>query len=153
MGKANGVKVKVIAGESFGIKSEVRTRTPTFYLVFNLDGVENGAVADETIQEVPAGWTTFVYILEGKVNFSGKTVNAHHTAVFADGDCIKFSNVNRGNSRFVLISGQPIGEPIVQHGPFVMNTENEIRQAFMDYRNGQNGFEKVKTWKSEHGNN
>jgi len=143
----NGVKVKVIAGESFGVKSEVRTRTPTYYLDFEL--AEN---SEETVQEVPEGWTTFVYVLEGKVDFSGKTVKAHHTAVFGGGDCIKFSNADTGTSRFVMISGEPIGEPIVQHGPFVMNTEEEIEQAITDYQRGQNGFEKVKTWRSDHGN-
>jgi len=143
----NGVKVKVIAGESFGVKSEVRTRTPTYYLDFEL--AEN---SEETVQEVPEGWTTFVYVLEGKVDFSGKTVKAHHTAVFGGGDCINFSNADTGTSRFVMISGEPIGEPIVQHGPFVMNTEEEIEQAITDYQRGQNGFEKVRTWRSDHGN-
>ena len=38
--------------------------------------------------------------------------------------------------KFLLIAGKPIGEPIVQHGPFVMNTNEEIRQAFLDYQNG-----------------
>ena len=143
----NGVKVKVIAGKSFGVSSEVRTRTPTYYLDFEL--AEN---SEETVQEVPEGWTTFVYILEGRVNFSGETVKAHHTAVFGGGDCIKFSNAGTQSSRFIMISGEPIGEPIVQHGPFVMNTEEEIEQAITDYQRGQNGFEKVRTWKSDHGN-
>ena len=143
----NGVKVKVIAGKSFGVISEVRTRTPTYYLDFEL--AKN---SEETVQEVPEGWTTFVYILEGEVNFSGETVKAHHTAVFGGGDCIKFSNADTRSSRFIMISGEPIGEPIVQHGPFVMNTEEEIEQAITDYQRGQNGFEKVRTWKSDHGN-
>jgi len=49
---------------------------------------------------------------------------------------------------FVVIAGKPLREPIVQHGPFVMNTESEIEQAFSDFRNGKNGFENAATWKS-----
>merc|ERR1711976_584262 len=86
--KKDGVKVKVIAGESFGVKSQVRTRTPTYYLDFNLDKTSKNDVT----QQVPLGWTTFVYVFEGKINFGGKIVNAHHTVVFEDGECIKFSN-------------------------------------------------------------
>ncbi len=51
----------------------------------------------------------------------------------------------------MLISGQPIGEPIVQHGPFVMNTQEEIQQAISDYRNAANGFEKARKWRSKNG--
>jgi redox-sensitive bicupin YhaK (pirin superfamily) len=54
--------------------------------------------------------------------------------------------------RFVLISGKPIGEPIVQYGPFVMNTQEEIQQAISDYRNAANGFEKARSWRSKMGN-
>ena len=45
-----------------------------------------------------------------------------------------------------------VGEKVVQHGPFVMNTRQEIEQAFEDYQLGKNGFEKIKTWKSIEGN-
>ncbi len=57
---------------------------------------------------------------------------------------------NRGLS-LVLVSGQPIREPIVQHGPFVMNTREEIQKAFIDYQSGRNGFENAVVWESEIG--
>ncbi len=53
--------------------------------------------------------------------------------------------------RFVVIGGKPLGEPIVQHGPFVMNTRSEIMQAMMDYQSGSNGFEKAAAFESEIG--
>lgn len=46
------------------------------------------------------------------------------------------------------VSGEPLGEPVVQHGPFVMNTQQEIEQATLDFHKGQNGFENAKHWKS-----
>ena len=52
-------------------------------------------------------------------------------------------------ARFVVISGKPIGETIVQHGPFVMNTEQEILEAIADYQLGRNGFERALSWVSD----
>ena len=48
---------------------------------------------------------------------------------------------------FEISAGQRLNEPIVQHGPFVMNTQQEIEQAFSDYRNARNGFEPLAKWK------
>ena len=66
----------------------------------------------------------------------------------SQGDSLKFSNKSKSRLNFVLIAGKPLKEPIVQHGPFVMNTKEEIEQTFNDYRCAKNGFENIKTWKS-----
>jgi len=148
----NGVTVKVIAGESMGVKSMVRTRTPTYYLDFKLAPSKDKACLP-FIQYIPSGWTTFAYVLEGKVSFGDRIISAHHTAVFSsEEDKIEFKNPSEVTAHFVLISGEPINEPIFQHGPFVMNSEKEIREAIFDYQNCQNGFEHARTWKSEEGN-
>ena len=148
----NGVTVKVIAGESMGVKSMVRTRTPTYYLDFKL-APSNDKHCLPLIQYIPSGWTTFAYVLEGSVSFGDHTIHAHHTAVFSsEEDKIEFKNPSKESAHFVLISGEPINEPIFQHGPFVMNSEKEIREAISDYQNCQNGFEHARTWKSEEGN-
>jgi len=148
----DNMTVKVIAGESMGVKSDVRTRTPTYYLDFRLHQT-NDEENKPFIQSVPPGWTTFVYILEGKVLFGDNAVPAHNTAVFSpEEDQITFRNGSKQAAHFVLISGEPINEPIFQHGPFVMNSEEEIRQAIQDYRNCQNGFEPARYWKSQEGN-
>ena len=145
------VTVKVIAGESMGLKSVVRTRTPTYYLDFKLNSSENNKITAFE-QTIPSGWTTFAYILEGQVLFGDFEVAAHNTVVFSkEEDKIEFRKGSSDTAHFVLISGEPINEPIFQHGPFVMNSEDEIRQAIHDYRNCQNGFEPARTWKSEEG--
>lgn len=146
----DGVTVTVISGESMGVKSKVYTRTPTLYLDFK---IEKGG---KHIQKVLKGWTAFFYTLSGIITVgpedAQKKVEAHHTAVLDDGDHVIFENKDDGLAHFVLIAGEPINEPVVQHGPFVMNTREEISQTIEDYSFCKNGFEKAKTWKSKIGN-
>lgn len=146
----NGVNVRVIAGESMGIKSPVYTRTPTMYLDFRLD---KGA---SFRQPVPTGWNGFIYILNGSGLF-GPNLNeiessAFYLLVLGDGDSVSFRNVNSEQLHFILVAGEPLNEPIVQYGPFVMNSQKEIEEAFFDYQFGKNGFENAKIWRSENGN-
>ena len=102
----SGVTVKVIAGNSMGVKSAVRTRTPTFYLDFKF------APGSSFKQDVPEGWTSFVYILGGKFKFGGKEdVDAHSTVLFnTDGEGIEMENVSQTEGHLVLIAGKPIGK-------------------------------------------
>ncbi|KAG7231658.1 hypothetical protein INR49_004194 [Caranx melampygus] len=141
-----GVTVAVISGEALGAKSKVFTRTPTLYLDFRL---QPGGLHT---QPVPSGWTAFIYTLSGSIHVGPdeeqQKVEAHHTVVFGDGDGVKVENKGSEVSHFVLIAGEPIKEPVVQHGPFVMTTEEEIRQAIRDYQGGTNGFERAKNWRS-----
>ncbi|XP_052354908.1 pirin [Oncorhynchus keta] len=131
----------------FFVQSKIFTRTPTLYLDLKLDG---GA---KHVQPVPSGWTSFIYTLAGSVcvgpDAEQRKVEPHHTIVFDDGDCIAVENKTSEVCHFVLIAGQPINEPVVQHGPFVMNTEEEINQAVRDYRTGTNGFERATAWRSK----
>ncbi|XP_042267573.1 pirin isoform X2 [Thunnus albacares] len=127
-----GVTVAVISGEALGVKSRVFTRTPTLYLDFRLQA---GA---QYVQPVPSG-----------PDQEQQKVEPHHTVVFGDGDCVKVENKDFEVSHFVLIAGEPIKEPVVQHGPFVMTTEEEIRQTIKDYQTGRNGFERAINWRSK----
>lgn len=57
--------------------------------------------------------------------------------------------VSEKGAKFMLIAGQPLGEPIQQYGPFVMNSKEDIYKAFNDYQTGSNGFENADEWKSK----
>ncbi|KAL2911611.1 RNA pol II transcription cofactor [Polyrhizophydium stewartii] len=139
------VTVKVIAGSSYGVEAKVHTVTPIYYLDISM---QPNATFD---QEIPAGYTAFAYTLAGNAAFGSQPSEPHCTLVFSkEGDHIQATTAE-GSARFVIIAGEPIGERIVQHGPFVMNTELEIRQAIMDYQLGRNGFEKAPVWESEIG--
>lgn len=145
-----GVHVRVIAGSSLGVSSAIRTRTPVSFLQVRL------APGAELAQQVPSEWTCFVYVLAGsEITTDDTRVAPHHTIVFAmdGGDGIVVSNdaTNIEDAHFVIIAGQPIGEPVVQHGPFVMNTHEEILTAINDYSSGRNGFERARRWQSESG--
>ncbi len=85
---------------------------------------------------VPAGHQAFVYAYEGSPKIGGKPLPGQHAGILDDGG---FVDVQAGveDLRMILIAGKPLGEPVVQYGPFVMNTRAEIEQAMDDYRNGR----------------
>ncbi|GAB5587844.1 RNA pol II transcription cofactor [Umbelopsis nana] len=140
-----GVDIRVIAGESYGVHSPVMTRNPTMYLDISL---KKGKKVEQVI---PKSYTGFIYTLTGTAMFGGDKHKSepHHTLVLSDngGTYIPVESMS-DDCRFVVIAGEPIKEPIVQYGPFVMNTEQEIYKAFADYESGKNGFEGAPGWKS-----
>lgn len=129
-----------------GIKSPIYTRTPTMYLDFTL---KPGA---QLRQPIPRSWNAFAYVLEGEGLFGtvkSSPVSAHHLLLLGSGDGLEAWNKFSKPLRFVLVGGEPIGEPVAQLGPFVMNTQEEIDQTIDDFENYVNGFEKAKHWRSE----
>ena len=91
--------------------------------------------ATEFIQPLPDNHTALAYIFEGEAVFGDQTVPAVRMIKFGPGDHIRVRTENRA-ARFMLIAGQPFREPIAPYGPFVMNTQDEIRQALLELRNG-----------------
>jgi redox-sensitive bicupin YhaK (pirin superfamily) len=93
---------------------------------------------------VPAGHNAFLYVFEGEAEVAADAppqrhqhpVPRHSLAVLGPGDSLALTTGPAG-ARCILVSGRPLGEPIVQYGPFVMNTREEIEQAFADYKAGR----------------
>lgn len=141
------MEVTVIAGDSLGVKSPVYTKTPTMFLDFTLKPMS------QIQQIIPNSWNSFVYIIEGEGVFgipNSSAVSAHHVLVLgSEGDGLSVWNKSSNPLRFLLVGGQPLNEPIVQYGPFVMNTQAEIENTIEDYHYGRNGFENSKHWRSQ----
>jgi hypothetical protein len=129
------VSVKVIAGEALGVKAAIDTRTPILYQHFTL---EPGARIE---QPVPADYRVFAYGLSGTGLYGEQreSVPAQQMVVFGnDGDTVVLAAGDEPLD-VLLIGGVPLNEPVVRYGPFVMNTEQEIREAVLDYQAGRMG--------------
>lgn len=149
------VKVKVISGKSHGVDS-VKDLAYTPVWILDVEIKPGGKV----IQEVPEGWNAFAYTLEGTTIFSSgegkekRTVEQFHNVVFEPHGEAVHAEVDAGAEkpgRFVLIAGTPLDQKVVQYGPFVLNSQEEVYQAFVDYQTHTNGFERAKGWRSEIG--
>jgi len=129
------VSVKVIAGEALGVAAAIETRTPILYQHFTL---QPGA---QIVHAVPANYRVFAYALSGK-GFYGEArreVGARQMVVFGnDGETVTLA-AGEEPLEVLLLGGVPLKEPVVRYGPFVMNTEDEIRQAVTDYQAGRMG--------------
>ena len=91
----------------------------------------------EFIYEIPSSHNSFVYLIEGEIKIGSKThdkVKDSTLILLTRGERLKVSALS--NTKFLLISGKPIGEQIARGGPFVMNTKQEILQAIEDYHSG-----------------
>jgi len=124
-------KVKVVAGEALGAKAVIETRTPISYLHFTLKA---GAKVDVPL---PSDHAAYVYVFKGDAIVSGKDVREGQLAMLGDGDSLDLAASEE--TQLLVLSGVPLSEPVVQYGPFVMNTEGEIRQAILDYQSGRLG--------------
>ncbi|MEE2869466.1 pirin [Alcanivorax sp. MD8A] len=131
---ASGGQIKAIAGE-VTVAGELLTApmkggsTDPLYLDVKLRPGEALTVP------VTQGYNSFVYVFEGLITVAGETVQQDHLATLTDGDQLTVE-AGREGARLLLLAGRPLGEPIAQYGPFVMNTQEEINQALSDYRNG-----------------
>ena len=83
---------------------------------------------------VPDGHNAFIYVYEGALEVSGAPLATRQAGFLGEGDTVSIRS--QEDTRAILVAGKPIGEPIVQYGPFVMNTREEIEQALADYRRG-----------------
>ncbi|WP_423801216.1 pirin family protein [Neobacillus sp. SAB-20_R2A] len=141
---ANGKKttVRLIAGKFQGKNSldpaaASWAKDPTNHVGIYLIQIEPGAAF--TLPAVSKTLNRNIYFYEGKeIHLEGTTVQAYHSVKLTGDQEIEITNGEK-EAYILVLEGEPIGEPVVQHGPFVMNSEQEIIQAFNDYRRTQFG--------------
>lgn len=127
-----GARAKVIAGKVGDVAGAVETGAtdPTYLDVALAPGAA-------WVQPVPAGHNAFVYVYEGSATVGGgETLRQGELGVLSDGEEIAVA-AGEAAARLLIVAGRPLGEPIARHGPFVMNTQAEIRQAAEDYLAGR----------------
>ncbi|KXJ96460.1 RmlC-like cupin domain-containing protein [Microdochium bolleyi] len=147
------VSIKVISGVAGGVESlKDLAYTPVWWLDVTI------RPGGKLVQAVPKGWNAFAYQISGTSLFGEgiqkREVKQYHNCVFErEGDVVHVEVAPDAaeDARFVLIAGQVLDQPVVQYGPFVVNSQEEVRQAFFDYQTHSNGFERARNWESEIG--
>jgi hypothetical protein len=124
--------VRVIAGEYDGHKGPAHTFSP-----MNVWDVRLNA-GQKVEFEVREGETTALFVLKGKIKIGDETAGSAELAVFdRAGTKLSFEAVE--DTTLLFLNGKPLNEPVFGYGPFVMNTQAEIKQAMMDYQTGKMG--------------
>jgi redox-sensitive bicupin YhaK (pirin superfamily) len=125
-------QVNVIAGEFLGVKGPAKTFTPVQLYTASLKA---GAALEFSF---PSHYNTGLLVLEGAVTANGAAVQQDRFALFAnEGEAVSMRA--EADSQILVLSGEPIDEPIASYGPFVMNTQQEIMQAVEDFQSGKFG--------------
>jgi quercetin 2,3-dioxygenase len=127
-------RVKVIAGRALGVQAIAQTRTPITYLDVALD---DGA---EVTLDIPAVQNAFVFVFGGAlaIGADARPARDGDMALVSNGDALTL-RATAPATRALVIAGEPLREPVARYGPFVMNTPEEIMQAFTDYQSGRFG--------------
>lgn len=123
--------LKVIAGTAF------ETTGPVSEIITNPLFIDLALDPMATIDiPIPQGQTAFAFVFEGSIKVDNAEVNTNKLVIFEDGDVISVEAGKEGG-RFILLAADPINEPVARYGPFVMNTREELYQAFEDFQNGR----------------
>eukprot|EP01124_Arcella_intermedia_P019501 TRINITY_DN26821_c0_g1_i1.p1 TRINITY_DN26821_c0_g1~~TRINITY_DN26821_c0_g1_i1.p1 ORF type:complete len:308 (+),score=92.59 TRINITY_DN26821_c0_g1_i1:116-1039(+) len=129
--KLGNTLIKVIAGEAYGCKAIVETTIPIIYLDVHTEQGESFELS------IPSEMNAVCYVYRGKALFGPSKASASMFDMVQfnnDGENIQVNALQK--TQFIVLAGKPIKEPIARYGPFVMNTQEEILQAFQDYQTG-----------------
>ena len=160
----------MVVGESHGVNSPITVpkNSGMTYLDIKLD-------SDGTVfQKLDPRYNAFIYTLEGTIvvgdstpvdapaqlafgagtdAVEGEKIEPFHTLVLtqAGEGGVRISNAGSTPARMVLVAGEPLDQQVVQYGPFVMTSRNDIQQTLIDFQTGSNGFERAPGWRSKIG--
>ncbi|MEK6750260.1 MAG: pirin family protein [Pseudomonadota bacterium] len=127
----DGATVRVIAGQYRNTRGPVADpNTQALYFDVAL------TAGHQFAHRVDPQMRGFIYVFEGAAAMQGQALPLHHLAVLSGGESVDIDAATQA-ARFIIVMGRPLGEPIVQSGPFVMNTRDEIEQAMRDYHIGK----------------
>lgn len=126
---------RVIAGEALGVRAAIDTQARVVYQDWSL-----AQGADVALPLAPE-YSALVYVFEGaaRVGAAGQAIREGQLAVLGAGEVVRLRGPEAGRGRLLLLAGVPLGEPVARHGPFVMNTREELVQAVLDYQSGKMG--------------
>jgi redox-sensitive bicupin YhaK (pirin superfamily) len=127
---APGVTVKLVAGQ-WGNHTGAGPERPTEPLILDL-GLAAGASASVP---VPDGHNGFIFVFQGSANVAGRNIQRGQLGVMSHKGALAVQASDQ-STRALIVAGKPLREPIAKHGPFVMNTVDELRQAVSDYQRG-----------------
>jgi redox-sensitive bicupin YhaK (pirin superfamily) len=128
-------EVRVVAGDALGARAVIETRTPIFFQDWTL---RPGA---EVTLPLPADHQALAYVFGGEARVGEARVMDGQMALLGPGDAVRLGAPadGAGPARLLLLSGVPLREAVARYGPFVMNTEEEIHQAIVDFQAGRMG--------------
>lgn len=131
--EADGKRVRVVMGEAFGLKSSLETLTHVMLLDVTLTAGQ--AIA----HEIPKGHNAFVLVVKGEGDFGGQVLGADSAGLFDNTGERVLIWAGEQDLQYVLCAGAPLNEPVYAHGPFVMNSAEQIRQVQARYMSGGMG--------------
>ena len=123
--------VRVIAGSALGVQAPTRTHTPIQYHHWRLRAGATLSLSYPSDQRIG------IYVFRGQAQLCGTALKAGQLGVLGEGE--KFLIEADENAEFLLLGGTPLREPVAWSGPFVMNTEAELHEAYADFRAGRMG--------------
>jgi quercetin 2,3-dioxygenase len=131
----DNIEIKVLVGEVKGIKSEVQTYSPVSIFDVNF-------LAPEKIDlDIPSEQMVIVYVIDGELQFSDDNkIASKGQMIYFDqsSNKINLTSISKKGS-YLVLAGKPLGETVSRYGPFVTNTEGEMKQVMLDYQNGKMG--------------